>query len=66
MTNIENIQEYSHNLLHEIQFWQINVHLIEQACEKEEKRIISLWNDVINEIDRRQLLRDDNGTESKS
>ncbi len=54
MTNIENIQEFAHKLLHEIQFWQINVHLIEQACEKEEKRIISLWNDVINEIDLRQ------------
>jgi len=54
MTNIENIQEFAHKLLHEIQFWQINVHLIEQACEKEEKRILSLWNDVINEIDLRQ------------
>ena len=58
MTSIEYIQEFAHKLLHEIQFWQINVHLIEKACEKQEKHILSLWNRVIEEIDHRQQQRE--------
>ena len=52
MTNMENIHHYGQDLLLEIQFWQININILQKACEKEEKRIISLQKRVIDEIDR--------------
>jgi len=50
----DEIANYGQKLLHEIHFWQINIHLIEKECEKQEKRILDLWNRVIEEIDQRQ------------
>ena len=54
MTNMENIHHYGQDLLLEIQFWQININILQKACEKEEKRILSLQKRVIDEIDRIQ------------
>ena len=54
MTNMEDFHQYGQNLLLEIQFWQINVSILQKACEKEEKRILSLQKRVIDEIDRIQ------------
>jgi len=58
MNNIEGIQEYAHKLLHEIQFWQINLKLMEIAVEREEKNILLLQKKVIDEIDRIQTKKE--------
>ena len=63
---MENIHHYGQNLLLEIQFWQINLKLMEKAVEKEEKGIISLQKRVIDEIDRIQTERENNESKSKS
>ena len=65
MTNMENIHHYGQDLLLEIQFWQININILQKACEKEEKRIISLQKRVIDEIDRIQTERENNESKSK-
>ena len=63
---MENIHHYGQNLLLEIQFWQINLKLMEKAVEKEQKRILLLQKRVIDEIDRIQTERENNESKSKS
>ena len=58
MTNIEGIVNFGSELLLEIQFWQINLQLLQQSLEDDEERILSLWNQVIDEIDHRQQKKD--------
>ena len=66
VSNMQELIKYGEELLHEIHFWSINVQLIEKAADKEEKSILDLWSRVIKEIDRRQVERDYNESESKS
>ena len=58
MSNIENIVNFGSELLLEIHFWQINLQLLQQSLEDDEERILSLWNQVIDEIDRTQQKKD--------
>jgi hypothetical protein len=58
MSNIEGIVNFGSELLLEIQFWQINLQLLQQSLEDDEERIITLWNQVIDEIDRIQQKKD--------
>jgi len=59
---MQELVKYGEELLHEIHFWTVNIRLMEKEVEKEEKRILDLWNRVLKEID----YRNSNGTESKS
>ncbi len=52
--NAEIIGQMGNMLLHEIHFWQINLNLLEKRLENEEKLLLALHNDVIQEIDRIQ------------
>jgi hypothetical protein len=58
MSNIEGIVNFGSELLLEIQFWQINLQLLQQLLEDDEERIITLWNQVIDEIDRIQTKKE--------
>ena len=66
VSNKHETVKFGEELLHEIHFWSINVHLITKAVEKEENRILDLWSRVVKEIDRIQIERDYNESESKS
>ena len=63
---MQELVKYGEKLLHEIHFWTVNIRLLEKEVEKEEKRILDLWNRVLKEIDRRQVERDYDESKSKS
>ena len=54
MNNVEMITQTGNMLLQEIQFWQINLNLLEKALENEGKCLLVLHHDVVREIDRIQ------------
>ena len=48
------IGQMGNTLLQEIHFWQINLNLLEKRLENEEKLLLTLHNDIVQEIDRIQ------------
>jgi|TARA_R100000008_G_C3458457_1_gene102930 hypothetical protein len=51
-------QEYAQDILDELHFISIEVNVLLEVADKEQDRILNLWNRVIDEIERRQLEND--------
>ena len=48
-------QEYAQDILDELHFISIEVNVLLENADREQDRILCLWNRVIDEIERRQL-----------
>ena len=51
-------QEYAQDILDELHFISIEVNVLLEVADKEQDRILNLWNRVIDEIERRQFEND--------
>ena len=51
-------QEYAQDILDELHFISIEVNVLLEIADREQDRILCLWNRVIDEIERRQLEND--------
>ena len=51
-------QEYAQEILDELHFISIEINILLEVADREQDRILCLWNRVIDEIERRQLEND--------
>ena len=54
MNRVQIIGQMGNTLLQEIHFWQITLNIYEKVLEDEEKLLLTLHNDIVQEIDRIQ------------